>query len=53
LTLRPAALLFACGEWFLMRQSKTWKGQDAAFRLFAAAGIVLLTVMQAGSADQP
>jgi predicted small integral membrane protein len=35
-----------------MWQSKTRKGQDAAFRLFAA-GVVLLTVMQADSADQP
>jgi len=30
------------GESFLMWQSKTWNGQDAAFRMFAVLGIVLL-----------
>jgi predicted small integral membrane protein len=32
------------GEWFLMWQSKTWNGQDAAFRMFTMIGIVLLLV---------
>ena len=32
------------GEWFLMWQSKTWNGQDAAFRLVVILGIVLLYV---------
>lgn len=29
------------GEWFLMWQSRTWNGQDAAFRMFASLGIIL------------
>jgi predicted small integral membrane protein len=47
------AFLSAGGEWFLMWQSKTWNGQDAAFRMFAVIGIVLLILMQPESADQP
>jgi predicted small integral membrane protein len=34
------------GEWFLMWQSKTWNGQDAAFRMFTVIGITLLFVVQ-------
>jgi len=34
------------GEWFLMWQSKSWNGQDAAFRLFCFMGITLLFVNQ-------
>lgn len=30
------------GEWFLMWQSKTWNGQDAAFRMFTILGITLI-----------
>ena len=30
------------GEWFLMWQSKTWNGQDAAFRMFVVLGIALI-----------
>jgi len=47
------AFLSVGGEWFLMWQSKTWNGQDSAFRMFAVIGIVLLIVMQTDSADQP
>jgi predicted small integral membrane protein len=36
------AFLSVGGEWFLMWQSKTWNGQDAAFRMFVVLGIVLL-----------
>jgi predicted small integral membrane protein len=36
------AFLSVGGEWFLMWQSKLWNGQDAAFRMFAVVGIVLL-----------
>jgi predicted small integral membrane protein len=36
------AFLSVGGEWFLMWQSKTWNGQDAAFRMFTVVGIVLL-----------
>jgi predicted small integral membrane protein len=32
------------GEWFLMWQSSTWNGSDAAGRMFAVVGIILLFV---------
>ncbi|HMD60657.1 MAG TPA: DUF2165 domain-containing protein, partial [Opitutaceae bacterium] len=35
------------GEWFLMWQSKTWNGQEAAFRMFALMGLSLLFLNQA------
>ena len=35
------------GEWFLMWQSKTWNGQDAAARLFLFMGLSLLFLNQA------
>jgi predicted small integral membrane protein len=41
------------GEWFLMWQSKTWNGEEAAFRVFFVLGIVLLLVIQTDTADQP
>jgi predicted small integral membrane protein len=47
------AFLAVGGEWFLMWQSKSWNGQDAAFRMFTVIGIVLLLVAQPDSADQP
>ncbi|MBP7140445.1 MAG: DUF2165 domain-containing protein [Opitutaceae bacterium] len=34
------------GEWFLMWQSKSWNGLDAAFRIFACHGIILLFLNQ-------
>ena len=34
------------GEWFLMWQSATWNGQEAAFRLVVILGIVLLYLIQ-------
>jgi len=40
------AFLSVGGEWFLMWQSKTWNGQDAAFRMFTVIGIVLLLLAQ-------
>jgi predicted small integral membrane protein len=36
------AFLTVGGEWFLMWQSRTWNGEDAAFRMFASLGIVLV-----------
>ncbi len=36
------AFLSIGGEWFLMWQSKTWNGQEAAFRMFVVLGIILL-----------
>jgi predicted small integral membrane protein len=47
------AFLAVGGEWFLMWQSKTWNGQDAAFRMFTVVGIVLLVVAQPDTEDQP
>lgn len=45
------AFLSVGGEWFLMWQSKSWNGQDAAFRMFAVIGIILLLVAQRESLD--
>jgi predicted small integral membrane protein len=47
------AFLSVGGEWFLMWQSKTWNGQDAAFRMFTVIGIVLLLVVQPDTEGQP
>lgn len=38
------AFLTIGAEWFLMWQSREWNGQDAAFRMFAIVGIVLVLV---------
>jgi predicted small integral membrane protein len=45
------AFLSVGGEWFLMWQSKSWNGQDPAFRMFAVVGITLLLVAQRESCD--
>ena len=47
------AFLSVGGEWFLMWQSKTWNGQEAAFRMFTVIGIVLLLLVQPDIAEQP
>jgi len=47
------AFLSVGGEWYLMWQSKTWNGQDAAFRMFTVLGIVLLLLAQPDSDTQP
>jgi predicted small integral membrane protein len=47
------AFLSVGGEWFLMWQSKTWNGQDPAFRMFTVTGIVLLLLAQPESESQP
>jgi len=47
------AFLAVGGEWFLMWQSRTWNGQDAAFRMFTVIGVILLLVAQPDTADQP
>ncbi len=47
------AFLSVGAEWFLMWQSKTWNGQDAAFRMFTVVGMVLLIVAQPDTLDQP
>ena len=40
------------GEWFLMWQSSTWNGQDAAFRFYAALLGVLVFVNQSDASVQ-
>ena len=47
------AFLSVGAEWFLMWQSKSWNGQDAAFRMFTVLGIVLLFVAQPDAEAQP
>jgi predicted small integral membrane protein len=39
------AFLSVGAEWFLMWQSRTWNGQEAAFRMFAVVGIVMILVV--------
>jgi predicted small integral membrane protein len=34
------------GEWFQMRQSKTWNGEEAAFRFVTCIGLVLIFLSQ-------
>ncbi len=46
------AFLSVGGEWFLMWQSKSSNGQDAAFRMFTVVGIVLLLVAQRDSDER-
>jgi predicted small integral membrane protein len=57
LTLSLSMWLFAFldigGEWFLMWQSHIWNGQDAAFRMFAVAGLVLLILIHPDLDGQP
>jgi len=47
------AFLSIGAEWFLMWQSRTWNGQEAAFRMFAVVGIVLLILIQPEGDTQP
>ncbi len=47
------AFLCVGGEWFLMWQSHMWNGQEAAFRMFAVVGIVLLILLQPETEGQP
>ena len=51
--MRLVAFLSVGGEWFLMRQSKTWNGQDAAFRMFMVVGLVLLLIALPDADGQP
>jgi predicted small integral membrane protein len=46
------AFLSVGAEWFLMWQSHTWNGQEAAFRMFVVVGIVLLLVVQPDREEQ-
>ena len=47
------AFLSVGAEWFLMWQSRTWNGQEPAFRMFTVVGIVLLFVAQPEPEAQP
>jgi predicted small integral membrane protein len=47
------AFLSIGAEWFLMWQSQTWTGQEAAFRMFTVVGLVLLIVLKPDMEDQP
>lgn len=47
------AFLDIGAEWFLMWQSRAWNGQEAAFRMFAVVGLVLLILMQPENENQP
>jgi predicted small integral membrane protein len=47
------AFLSVGAEWFLMWQSHTWNGQEAAFRNFAIVGVVLILMMQPDVDSQP
>jgi predicted small integral membrane protein len=40
------AFLTVGGEWFLMWQSHAWNGQEASFRMFVVAGVILLLMLQ-------
>jgi predicted small integral membrane protein len=45
------AFLSIGGEWFLMWQSKTWNGQDAAFRMFVVLGVALIYLVMPEAAQ--
>lgn len=46
------AFLSVGAEWFLMWQSHTWNGQEAAFRMFVVVGMVLLLIVQPDREEQ-
>ncbi len=46
------AFLTIGGEWFLMWQSHTWNGQDAAFRMFAVVGLIFLILVMPEAAAE-
>jgi len=52
-TMWLVAFLSVGGEWFVMWQSKTWNGQDEAFRMFCVAGIALLLIGQRDEEARP
>ena len=47
------AFLDVGGEWFLMWQSKTWNGQEEAFRMFAVEALVLALLLLPESGPKP
>jgi predicted small integral membrane protein len=46
------AFLTIGAEWFLMWQSKTWNGQEAAFRMFTVVGIILIFLAMSDVEEQ-
>jgi len=46
------AFLTIGAEWFLMWQSKTWNGQEAAFRMFTVIGIILIFLVMPDVEEQ-
>ena len=46
------AFLAVGAEWFLMWQSHTWNGQEAAFRMFVVVGVVMLIMLQVDKEEQ-
>jgi predicted small integral membrane protein len=46
------AFLTVGAEWFLMWQSKTWNGQEAAFRMFVVVGIVMIFLVMPDVEEQ-
>ena len=46
ITLWFFGFLTVAGEWFQMWQSKTWNGQEAAFRFVTCLGLVLIFLNQ-------
>jgi len=47
------AFLSVGAEWFLMWQSKTWNGQEAAFRMFTIIALILIFVTLPDTDEQP
>ena len=47
------AFLSIGAEWFLMWQSHSWNGQEAAFRMFALSAMVLIFLIQPENEGQP
>ena len=46
------AFLSVGAEWFLMWQSHSWNGQEAAFRMFVVVGVLLLITLQVDREEQ-
>jgi predicted small integral membrane protein len=46
------AFLTVGAEWFLMWQSHTWNGQEAAFRMFVVLGVIMLIILQPEREEQ-
>jgi predicted small integral membrane protein len=47
------AFLSVGAEWFLMWQSNSWNGREAAFRVFTVVGVILIFLALPDSDQQP